>query len=131
MKNHVHTSYVIPELNNNKRKEKKRNSESLITNQRTEPRLFWEKETENSSKVLKNRFGKEERKKREYQEIGEGDEISDQKPLEAVADESQKSGDEENERQRQVKQSQARGPAEDFAEIGGGGEVIKLNLRNG
>jgi hypothetical protein len=52
----------------------------------------------------------------------------EEEPLEGITEKSHGSSEEHDERKRKMKQSETRGPTEEFTHIVGGGEVIELNL---
>lgn len=55
--------------------------------------------------------------------------MGDEEPLGAVRAEADGGSEEEDEREREVEEGEARGPAESLAEVGRGGQVVKLHLR--
>lgn len=65
-----------------------------------------------------------------YRNVWERDPGCDEEPLGPVRPEADRGGEEEHHRQRQVEEGDSGGPAEDFSEIGGGGEVVELDLRD-
>lgn len=50
--------------------------------------------------------------------------------MEAVAEESHEGGHEHDDRKGEIQEGETGGPAEDLAEVAGGGEIVKLNLRD-
>ena len=71
-----------------------------------------------------------ERERRGYQEIRQGDDTPDEKPLDAITKKPHESSHEHHHPQRKIQQRQAGGPPESLAEIGSDGQVVELHLRD-
>ena len=65
-----------------------------------------------------------------YQKIGQGDEIVDEKPLEAIANEAHEGSNEHDKGERKVHEGKPRGPPKELAHVVGSGEVVQLHLRD-
>lgn len=62
-------------------------------------------------------------------EIRQEDDLADDEPLKAIADEAQKGGQNEYDPQRHVHKSQTRRPSKRLPQVRRYGEIVKLQLR--
>lgn len=74
--------------------------------------------------------GKSRERKKKYQEIRQGNDLPNDKPLNSISKETHKGRHEKHNPKRKIHQSQPRRPPENLPHIRSHSQVIKLNLRN-